>query len=526
MAYIRSYDTTARRNGKPVKRYEVVWREPVRDEYGLPVPVDPAKPNGRKKTRACQESYPTREAAEARRDELNAARHSTGTAALAQARKAGDLPFGYYARAWLDSLQLKVSQGRMKQRTLDDYDKYLQRYALKAFSGTAIASITPWHCEEFLASLVRRQSRQGERLSPATVKHAWGVFGRVLKYAVRHDAIPSNPADRVDFDTNRATGDHEGFEHHPLSAEQVARLSAAVAGELVTTPTGAQVGLPAYPIYGLMVQFLAYTGLRASENAGLEVGDLEFTTAPPAPGAATAALEIRCKVHVRRTKERKNVPTAPSPTGRQTGRHTRRQWVTGTLKSKRSRRTVPLPPWLAARLHAYLYGGAGSDPAVRHLRADDPTAPLWPSRKNGGGHRKAGQRYAVPHDWSQPLAMGTFYDTILKPALVAIGLPASAPAQPATSTAPAVPATRGIRLHDLRHTFATMQLMAGVHFMQVSKWLGHSTFTLTLNTYGDWIPEEDGGAANLLPEPPAPATHLPPQEVPSNVVPLFGRKSG
>jgi len=32
--------------------------------------------------------------------------------------------------------------------------------------------------------------------------------------------------------------------------------------------------------------------------------------------------------------------------------------------------------------------------------------------------------------------------------------------------------------------------------MQVSKWLGHSTFTLTLDTYGDYIPEPDGGAAN------------------------------
>jgi integrase len=40
--------------------------------------------------------------------------------------------------------------------------------------------------------------------------------------------------------------------------------------------------------------------------------------------------------------------------------------------------------------------------------------------------------------------------------------------------------------------------------MQVSKWLGHSTFTLTLDTYGDYIPEQDGGAVNMLPEPPAP----------------------
>ncbi|MGA4786345.1 tyrosine-type recombinase/integrase [Nocardia sp. AB354] len=227
---------------------------------------------------------------------MNAARHTTGTTALAEARRAGDLPFGYYPRAWLDSLQLKVAQGRLKQRTLDDYGKYLQRYALKTFRAKAIASITPHDCEEFLTALVRQQSRQGpqgDTLSAATVKHAWGVFGRVLKYAVRHDAIPSNPADRVDFDTHRATGDHEGFEHNPLSAEQLARLSAAVAGEPVVTPSGAEVWLPGYPIYALMVEFLAYTGLRASENAGLEVGDLEFCTAPE---------HIRCLVQVRRTR--------------------------------------------------------------------------------------------------------------------------------------------------------------------------------------------------------------------------------
>ncbi len=64
---------------------------------------------------------------------------------------------------------------------------------------------------------------------------------------------------------------------------------------------------------------------------------------------------------------------------------------------------------------------------------------------------------------------------------------------------------RDVRLHDLRHTFAVLQLSAGTHFMQVSKWLGHSTYTLMLDVYGDYIPEQDGGVANTLPEPPAPA---------------------
>ncbi|BDH56110.1 hypothetical protein MTP03_10490 [Tsukamurella sp. PLM1] len=128
----------------------------------------------------------------------------------------------------------------------------------------------------------------------------------------------------------------------------------------------------------------------------------------------------------------------------------------------------------------------------------------------------------MPLDWSQPLAMGTFYDTILKPALIAVGLPASQPAKPATKTRPAEPARHGVRLHDLRHTFATMQLMAGVHFMQVSKWLGHSTFTLTLDTYGDWIPEEDGGALNILPAPRVSDDVSAESEV-ANVIELFGR---
>ncbi|WP_346267629.1 hypothetical protein [Gordonia polyisoprenivorans] len=187
--------------------------------------------------------------------------------------------------------------------------------------------------------------------------------------------------------------------------------------------------------------------------------------------------------------------------------------MTTTPKSRKSRRTVPLPPWLAEKLRQYV---------AAHPRANEPTAPLWPSRKNGGGYRAAGQRYAVPYDWTQPVFMGTFYDTILKPALEAVGLPASRPARPATKLRAAQLAQHGVRLHDLRHTSAVMQLMAGVHFMQVSRWMGHSTFTLTLDTYGDWIPEEDGGALNDLPEPTAPESVAAEPE-PTNVVRLFGR---
>ena len=34
MAYIKAIETSQKRNGKPAKRYAVIWREPVRDNLG------------------------------------------------------------------------------------------------------------------------------------------------------------------------------------------------------------------------------------------------------------------------------------------------------------------------------------------------------------------------------------------------------------------------------------------------------------------------------------------------------------
>lgn len=52
----------------------------------------------------------------------------------------------------------------------------------------------------------------------------------------------------------------------------------------------------------------------------------------------------------------------------------------------------------------------------------------------------------------------------------------------------------GRRVHDLRHTAATLWLTNGVDPKTVQAWLGHSTATLTLDTYSHWI-GTDGDAA-------------------------------
>lgn len=67
-----------------------------------------------------------------------------------------------------------------------------------------------------------------------------------------------------------------------------------------------------------------------------------------------------------------------------------------------------------------------------------------------------------------------------------------------------------------------IRLPAGVHYMAVSKWLGHESFVTTLNVYADYIPESEGGKAIELARP----TISVPSTAVSNVVPFRRRTKG
>jgi len=55
-----------------------------------------------------------------------------------------------------------------------------------------------------------------------------------------------------------------------------------------------------------------------------------------------------------------------------------------------------------------------------------------------------------------------------------------------------------IRLHDVRHTYATLALRAGVHPRVVAERLGHTTVTVTLDTYSHAVPELEAEAAERV----------------------------
>jgi len=55
-----------------------------------------------------------------------------------------------------------------------------------------------------------------------------------------------------------------------------------------------------------------------------------------------------------------------------------------------------------------------------------------------------------------------------------------------------------IRLHDTRHTAATLLLLSGIHPKVVSEMLGHSSINITLNLYSHVLPDMQASAASAM----------------------------
>jgi integrase len=57
---------------------------------------------------------------------------------------------------------------------------------------------------------------------------------------------------------------------------------------------------------------------------------------------------------------------------------------------------------------------------------------------------------------------------------------------------------RKIRLHDLRHTYATLTIQAGVNILNVSRQLRHASIAITADTYAHAVPGGNRAAADVM----------------------------
>lgn len=447
MAYIRVRETKARTKGRAVKSYVVCWREPVRDDFGAVVPG---------KTVQRTDTFDTEKAAKARLLEVENGLAGAKGVDPSSAKAKSNRPLGEYARQHLDSLV-----GQMEPTTIEGYEKLYRTHIAPVFGSRPVAAITAADVDSFRAALFAPHPRRSfvtrgtaktsaasgsdtlpspclVTRSPKTVKHIVGTLKRILDVAVRDGAIASNPVLPAPRRTTKRRINQTGsrpFAHHPLSANQVAAVSDWIAREKDNH------------VYALAVLFAAHTGVRAAELQGLQVQDVTLSDISGTVGS------IRVVRTMKRSRPEGAAPDAPL------------QWIEGTPKSDASTdRVVPLAPWLADELREYLttahpFAGKLRDTKGKtHLIAH---APLFP-----------GRRSRSHFDWAKPVVADNLYDNYLQPATKALGL-------------------GSVRFHDLRHSFAAMNLTAGEHYMVVSRWLGHSSYVLTLTTYADYIIEDE-----------------------------------
>ncbi|GAB4708673.1 tyrosine-type recombinase/integrase [Mycobacterium avium] len=390
--------------------------------------------------------------------------------------KAGGVTFREAAESWLDSRHdLKATTREGYRGALAPADKRRgdgRMLGIDAvFGGYPLNAIT----REQISRWVNRLVQAGKK--PSTVRHNYFIVRMVLGQAVVDGWLPTNPADYVKLPTEHSTGGGSpaGVVDDPAQFLTAAQVSALVAA----TP---------WP-YSVLVSVAAWSGLRAAELCGLQVGDVDLPATPMNPNSRPKPGVLR----VERTA----------------------QWVGKTFtyaspKTKGSRRRVPMTTATTEMMREYL---------AAHPRGDEPTAPLFPGMALGA-FRPTGLRavtadglpasrdprhvanrqasalaeLSVPDaearlelDWDEPLRHMTFYKAVYRPAV-----------RRANRLTPTANLSPELKFHSLRHTYASLCVAAGIPPLEIARFMGHSKVTTTLTVYAHLFEDDHADAMAAL----------------------------
>jgi integrase len=283
-----------------------------------------------------------------------------------------------------------LASDNLRPSTQAGYEGFFRTHILRRLGDRPIASLRPSDVREFIAAM--RRDGVGE----STIAHVYRVLRKILNVAVREERLVRNPALKVPAPKEPT---HEAFF---LSEEEVARIA-----------TEADEG-------GVLIRFLAFTGLRIGEAAGLRVQDLNL---------------MRGDVRVERSVS-----------------EVRGKLVVGRPKTDKAIRSVPAPASLHDDLAVLVAGKAPSDPLFTAAKG----GMLRPRHVRERMFKPAARRAGVLRNGEPP------------------------------------------RLHDLRHTFASLCAKAGFSIYEVSRMMGHSSIDITADRYTHLFPERRHEAHHRL----------------------------
>ena len=332
-----------------------------------------------------------------------------------------------------------------------DYMKIIERYAYPAFGGMKISKIAPIH----LQSLINDMENRG--LAPKTIHRDIVAINSVFRYAYRMNIIQENPTARCELPKIQK----DNALHYFTKEEAMRFLNEALTMDYEDTysehdrtdDTGLKYHVSEYTeTHNVPLQFRAlyalaiFGGFRRGEMAALTWKDIDWTNHTVTINKATA----------HRKEEG------------QKGRY-----IIKTPKTAAGVRIVTLPAscfdllmkWKKEEMMVRMALGSAWEGAL-----DFEETYIFIQAKGQMIH---------------PDTIGSKFQSILERYNASVEEEKRLPI---------------IRLHDLRHTSATLMIGAGSDIVTVSHRLGHSKPSVTLDIYSHPLPENDVAASRILEE--------------------------
>jgi integrase len=367
------------------------------DGRWITVVEGPRKPDGRRDQR--RKRFDTEREARAWKHEQETAKRHGGLPL------AGKLTVQDFAQEWLTAI---VPARGVKDRTILDYQDYLDRYLLPAIGGLNLADVTPLHLDRLYRGLLTegkvtpaKSHRGGPKkprpLAGRTVRHLHTIVRDMFETARKKRLLATNPA---------------------VDAEVPSVPGATKARFKVWAPDECKRFLARADLdpYQALWHLLLATGMRLGEARGLTWPDVDIKNRA-IHVASTLSLDLKREDKRTRPKTDSGDRTIPIPADL-------------VVILKEHRRTS-----LEARLQRQ------ASPAVDYVFCAEPGRPL-----DEGNIRHRFQRLVRDSG------------------------------------------VTSIRIHDCRHTFASLALASGVPVTEVSAILGHANAGITMALYAHFIP--------------------------------------
>lgn len=311
--------------------------------------------------------------------------------------------------------------GRLTKATDGTTERYLRQLAndFTEIADLPVDAITRDHIAMWM------NARRAEGSAAKTVKNKRGLLASIMNTAMYDGHIARNPCDGL------ALPEGETEEMTFLTPAEYEKLRAHIR-----------------PHYQPLVDVLVGSGLRWSEATALQVRDWD-------------------KAHELLTVSR-------------AWKKAKSGYVIGAPKTKKSRRTIAVPPTVVDALNDASMGKRGEDWLFTSVRG-------LPLRSSGHFHEEV---------W-QPAVAAANAEEIVNARMLRRGRKDMTEGRPWLNPAED-PLGKHPRVHDLRHTCASWLIREGVTLPVIQNHLGHESIKTTIDRYGHLEPSHLQAAASAL----------------------------